>query len=48
MADPITAFGAAAGAVQVADAALRASREVYHFLCAVKDAKKDIQMLSQC
>lgn len=39
MPDPAAAFGAAAGAVQLADVALRASREAYSFLCAVKDLK---------
>ena len=48
MPDPITTFGAAAGAVQLADVALRASREAYSFLCAVKDAKKDIRILREC
>ncbi|KAF2248378.1 hypothetical protein BU26DRAFT_485985 [Trematosphaeria pertusa] len=45
MADPLTAFGAAAGAVQIADVALRASGEAYGFLAAVKDAGKDVQAL---
>lgn len=45
MPDPITSFGAAAGAVQIADVALRASREAYAFLIALKHAKRDIQDL---
>ncbi|KAF2497506.1 hypothetical protein BU16DRAFT_456886 [Lophium mytilinum] len=45
MADPISIFGAAAGAVQIADTALRLSRKAYGFLCEVKDAKKDIVTL---
>jgi len=45
MADPITILGAASSAVQLADAALRLSREAYGFLCDIKDAKKDIVAL---
>ena len=45
MPDPFTAFGTAASAVQLADVALRVSREAYSFLAAIKDAKKDIQTL---
>ena len=45
MPDPITSFGAAAGAVQLIDVALRTSREAYVFLAAVKNAKRDIQDL---
>ncbi|KAF2808859.1 uncharacterized protein BDZ99DRAFT_369369, partial [Mytilinidion resinicola] len=37
--------GAAAGAVQIADTALRLSRKAYGFLCEIKDAKKDIVAL---
>ncbi|KAH7110567.1 hypothetical protein B0J11DRAFT_448209 [Dendryphion nanum] len=45
MPDPITSFGAAAGVVQIADVALRASREAYAFLIELKHAKRDIQDL---
>jgi hypothetical protein len=45
MADPITAFGAAAGAVQLADAALRATREAYTFCSALKHAGEQAQEL---
>lgn len=50
MADPVTAFGAAAGAIQLADVALRASRDAYRFLSAIKKAEKDVQELrrSKC
>ena len=50
MVDPITAFGATASAVQLIDVALRASREAYSFLTAIKDAKKEIKNLrdSKC
>jgi hypothetical protein len=47
MADPITALGAVAAAVQLVDVALRASREMYVFLSAIKDAGKDIQNLRE-
>lgn len=43
MADPITGFGAAAGALQFADVTLRASREAYGFLAAVKNASRDVR-----
>jgi len=45
MVDPITAFGATASAVQLIDVALRASREAYSFLAAIRDAKKEIKDL---
>ena len=45
MADPITLFGAAAGALQLSDVVLRASREAYGLLTSVKDASKDIEAL---
>jgi hypothetical protein len=45
MADPITLFGAAAGALQLTDVVLRASREAYGLLTSVKDAGKDIEAL---
>ena len=45
MVDPITTLGAAASAVQLVDVALRASREAYSFLTAIKDAKKEIKNL---
>lgn len=45
MADPITLFGAAAGALQLTDVVLRASREAYGLVTSVKDAGKDIEAL---
>ena len=45
MADPIAVFGAAAGAVQVGDAALRLSRQVYSFLGELRSAREDIGRL---
>ena len=48
MLDPITAVGALANAVQLTDAALRASRQVYDFLHAVKNARRDIRILRDC
>jgi hypothetical protein len=45
MADPITLFGAAAGALQLSDVVLRASRDAYGLLTSVKDSSKDIEAL---
>lgn len=38
-------LGAMASSVQLADVALRASREVYDFLSSIKDANDDIRAL---
>ena len=45
MGDPISTFGVAAGAIQLTDLALRASREAYGFLSAVKDSERDVRNL---
>lgn len=45
MAGPVEVFGAAAGAVQVGDAALRLSRQIYVFLEELRSAREDIQRL---
>lgn len=47
MAEAIAAFGAAASAVQLADVALRASREAYRFLSAINNAAKEVQDLKE-
>jgi hypothetical protein len=40
-------LGAVASAVQLVDVALRASREAYGFLSAVKSAKEDVRELRE-
>lgn len=43
MADPLTAVGTAAGVVQLADVALRLSKELYGFFWDIKDSKQQFE-----
>lgn len=46
MTDPLTVFGAAAGGLQLADLALRLSKELFTFFCDVKSANGHIKQLT--
>ncbi len=45
MAEGVVALGAAAGALQICDVALRCAREIRGFLVDLKDTSKDVQHL---
>lgn len=46
MADPVSTASSIAGFVELADVALRASRELYVFFSALRDSTREIRLLS--